>query len=286
MEFKRTSQIGEVWRRLKKNKLAVFGLCLLALLILVALFSGLIFDYETEVIKQDVPNSLQPPSAEHWFGTDHLGRDIFARVVYGTRYSLAIGFLTASLALIIGGAIGAVAGYFGGVLDTVLMRIIDILMAIPSIVLAIAIVTALGTGFQNLVIAMTISSIPTFTRLLRSSVLSIKNSEYVEASRCLGTSTRRIILRQILPNCIGPIIVQGTFAVASAILSSSGLSFLGIGVEPPAPEWGTILSQGKDYLESAPYVVIFPGCAIALTVLALNLAGDGLRDALDPRLKK
>ncbi len=286
MKYKKSSQFKEVWQRLCKNKLAIMGLIILALLVLTALFSGIIFDYKEEVIKQNIPHMLMAPGPEHWFGTDGLGRDVFARVVYGSRYSLTIGFLTAACALIIGGTLGATAGYFGGLFDAVLMRFIDILMAIPSIVLAIAIVSTLGTGFKNLLIAMTISTVPMFTRLLRSSVLSIKNSEYVEAARCQGTGTARIIVRHILPNCIGPIIVQGTFSVASSILSAAGLSFLGIGVQPPAPEWGTMLSQGKEFLRFQPYLVIFPGCAIALTVLALNLAGDGLRDALDPRLKK
>ncbi len=277
---------NDVWLRLKKNKLALVGLAILIILFLIALLGDVMFDYEAQVIKQDIPNRLQSPSTEHWFGTDGFGRDLFARVMYGTRYSLAVGFITAFGALIAGGTLGCLAGYFGGMLDAVIMRCLDVLMAIPSVVLAIALVTVMGTGFTNLVIALAISNIPVFTRLLRSSILSIKNQEYIEAAHCSGVGTARIILRHILPNCMGPIIVQATFTVATAILSSAGLSFLGVGVEPPAPEWGTLLSEGREFMRYKPYLVIIPGCFIAATVLALNLAGDGLRDALDPRLKK
>ena len=284
MKVKRAK--SDVWLRLRKNKLAMVGLFILLVLFCIALLGDVLFDYQTDVIANDVPNRLQKPSSEHWFGTDGFGRDLFARVLYGTRYSLAVGFITAIGALIAGGALGSLSGYFGGILDTVIMRCLDVLMAIPSVVLAIALVTVLGTGFTNLVIALTVSYIPVFTRLLRSSILSIKNQEYIEAAHCSGVGTARIILRHILPNCMGPIIVQVTFTVATAILSSAGLSFLGVGVEAPAPEWGTLLSEGREWMRQKPYLVVIPGSFIAMTVLALNLAGDGLRDALDPRLKK
>lgn len=277
---------NDVWVRLKKNKLALIGIAILIVLLILALTGDLLFDYEQQVIKQDPTNLLKPPSPEHWFGTDGFGRDLFARVLYGTRYSLAVGFITALSALLIGGFLGCIAGYFSGVISSVIMRGMDILMAIPAVVLAIAIVAVLGGGFKNLVIALTISYIPVFTRLLNSSVISVKNQEFIEAARCSGVSTPRIILRHILPNCLGPIIVQVTFTVASAILSSAGLSFLGIGVEAPAPEWGALLNEGREFMRRYPHVVIIPGCFIALTVLALNLAGDGLRDAFDPRMKK
>ena len=279
MKVKRAK--SDVWLRLRKNKLAMVGLFILLVLFCIALLGDVLFDYQTDVIANDVPNRLQKPSSEHWFGTDGFGRDLFARVLYGTRYSLAVGFITAIGALIAGGALGSLSGYFGGILDTVIMRCLDVLMAIPSVVLAIALVTVLGTGFTNLVIALTVSYVPVFTRLLRSSILSIKNQEYIEAAHCSGVGTARIILRHILPNCMGPIIVQVTFTVATAILSSAGLSFLGVGVEAPAPEWGTLLR-----MRQKPFLVVIPGSFIAMTVLALNLAGDGLRDALDPRLKK
>ena len=284
MKVKRAK--SDVWLRLRKNKLAMVGLFILLVLFCIALLGDVLFDYQTDVIANDVPNRLQKPSSEHWFGTDGFGRDLFARVLYGTRYSLAVGFITAIGALIAGGALGSLSGYFGGILDTVIMRCLDVLMAIPPVVLAIALVTVLGTGFTNLVIALTVSYVPVFTRLLRSSILSIKNQEYIEAAHCSGVGTARIILRHILPNCMGPIIVQVTFTVATAILSSAGLSFLGVGVEAPAPEWGTLLSEGREWMRQKPYLVVIPGSFIAMTVLALNLAGDGLRDALDPRLKK
>ena len=255
-------------------------------MLLVALFAGILTDYETEVIKMDMPNRMAPPSASHILGTDSYGRDIFARIIYGSRYSLSIGFLSVLFALAMGGALGSIAGYFGGKVDNIIMRIMDVFLAVPSIIMAIAIVSTLGTGFRNLIIAMAVSTVPTFARLLRSTILSIKDSDYVEAARAVGTSTPRIIIRHILPNSVGPVIVQTTFSVASSILSAAGLSFLGIGVKPPAPEWGAMLSEGKEFIRDIPHLVVFPGLAIALTVLALNLLGDGLRDALDPRLKQ
>lgn len=280
------SQISTVWRRLRKKKLAVVGLFILTIMLLVALFAGILTDYETEVIKMDMPNRMAPPSASHILGTDSYGRDIFARIIYGSRYSLSIGFLSVLFALAMGGALGSIAGYFGGKVDNIIMRIMDVFLAVPSIIMAIAIVSTLGTGFRNLIIAMAVSTVPTFARLLRSTILSIKDSDYVEAARAVGTSTPRIIIRHILPNSVGPVIVQTTFSVASSILSAAGLSFLGIGVKPPAPEWGAMLSEGKEFIRDIPHLVVFPGLAIALTVLALNLLGDGLRDALDPRLKQ
>ena len=284
--MKKQKSSNEIWLRLRKNRLAVVGLTILALLVVIALLGDVLFDYEGQVIKMDIVNALQSPSSEHWFGTDGFGRDLFSRVLYGTRYSLAVGFISAFSALLVGGTLGSIAGYFGGLFDTIIMRCLDILMAIPAVVLAIAVVAVLGTGFTNLVIALSISYVPVFTRLLRSSILSLKDQEFIEAAHCSGVGTARIILRHILPNCMGPIIVQVTFTVASALLSSAGLSFLGIGIEAPKPEWGALLNEGREFMRDHPYLVILPGCFIALTVLALNLAGDGLRDALDPRLKK
>ncbi len=275
-----------VWKRLKKNKLAVVGLAILTIIILTAIFSGFIVDYEKQVIKQNMKIRLQPPSSEHLLGTDSYGRDILSRVLYGSRYSISLGFIVVTFALLIGGTIGAIAGYFSGKIDNVLMRIMDIFLAVPSVIMAIAIVSVLGTGFINLAIALVISNIPVYARLLRSTILTVKDSEFVEAADAIGTSTFRIITRHILPNSLGPVIVQATFSLASAILAAAGLSFLGIGIEPPKPEWGAMLTEGKEFLRDMPYLVIFPGMAIAATVLSLNLLGDGLRDALDPRLKK
>ncbi len=282
----RNKELIRVWRRLKKNKLAVFGLAILITLILAAILSSVFVDYDTQVVKIDMKNRLLPPSSENIMGTDSYGRDIMTRVIYGTRYSLSLGFIVVIFALLFGGSIGAIAGYFGKRVDNILMRIMDIFLAVPATIMAIAIVSTMGTGFVNLCIALIVSNIPTFARLLRATVLTIKDSEFVEAAHALGTSTSRIIIRHILPNSMGPIIVQSTFTVASAILGAASLSFLGIGIEPPNPEWGAMLTEGREFIRDAPHLVIFPGIAIALTVLSLNLLGDGLRDALDPRLKK
>lgn len=275
-----------LWRRFKRDRLAVFGLVILIVLIFMAVFSGVLIDYETQVIQIDMANRLQDPSWDHWMGTDSYGRDIMCRIIYGTRYSISLGFLVVTFSVLIGGTIGSVAGYFGGAIDNVLMRIMDVFLAIPSIVMAIAVVSVLGTGFKNLAIAITISNVPAFARLFRSTVLTVKDSEYIEAAKSIGTSTFRIITRHILPNTMGPIVVQATFSVASSILNAASLSFLGIGIEAPLPEWGAMLTEGKEFMRDTPWLVTFPGIAIASTVLSLNLLGDGLRDALDPRLKK
>jgi len=278
------SEFAEIWRRFKKNKFAMAGLIILIFLTLVAIFAPVIADYETRVIAQNLQNRLQRPSLAHPFGTDNFGRDIFSRVIYGTRISLVIGFVAVSVSLAIGGAIGTISAYFGGRLDNVLMRIMDVFLALPSILLAIAIVAALGPGIVNVMIAMTISFIPAYARLLRSLVLPIKDMEYIEAARVTGVSISRIIISHILPNTMGPILVQSTLAVGRIIIAAAGLSFLGLGVIPPMPEWGAMLSDGQGFMRNHPYLVISPGVAIIITVLALNLLGDGLNDALDPRL--
>lgn len=279
-----SSELAEVWRRFKKNKFAMAGLVILVFILLTAIFAPLLVDYDTQVIGQNLQNRLQRPSAEHPFGTDNFGRDIMARVIYGSRISLVIGFFAVGVSLLIGGAIGTVSAYFRGPLDNVLMRIMDVFMAVPSILLALAIVAALGPGLVNVTIAMTISFVPAYARLLRSLVLPIKDMEYIEAARVTGVSVQRIILLHILPNTMGPILVQSTLAVGRIIIMAAGLSFLGLGVIPPAPEWGAMLSEGRIFMRGSPYIVISPGLAIIVTVLALNLLGDGLNDALDPRL--
>ena len=218
-------------------------------------------------------------------GTDALGRDVMARLIYGARISLTIGLITAISALTIGGLIGAVAGFYGGKLDDILMRIMDIFLSLPSMLLAIAVIASLGSGITNIMIAVAVSYIPYYARIIRSSVLSIRNKEYIESARAIGTSDFRIIMKHIIPNAIGPVIVQATLGVGEIIISAAGLSFLGLGIEPPLPEWGKMLSEGKEVIRSSPYLVIFPGLCIMTTVLSLNLLGDGLRDALDPRLK-
>ena len=282
--IKKNSQIHDIWVRLKKNKLAVAGLLILAAMFLVMIFANQIVSYDVAT-KQDLVNKLQPPGNGHIMGTDSFGRDIFARIIHGSRISLNIGFISVALSLLIGGAIGAVAGFYGGKTDIILMRFMDMFMAMPSMLLAICIVSVLGPGMVNLLLAISLSSIPRFAVIVRSSVLTIKNSEFVEAARAAGAGTFRIIVRHILPNSMGPIIVQATLSIGGVILTASSLSFIGLGVMPPQPEWGAILTEGKEYIRESPYLVMFPGIAIMISVLALNFLGDGLRDALDPRLK-
>lgn len=283
---KKRSQWAEIWRRLKQNKMAMFGLAIIAIIFLAAIFADFIADYNDVVIKQNLGDRLQGPSAKYWLGTDEFGRDIFARMVHGARVSLKVGVLAVGIAVVIGGALGSIAGYYGGRLDNVIMRIMDIFLAVPSILLAIAIVSALGPSLTNLMFAISISSVPSYARIVRSSVLSIRDQEFIEAAKAIGASDARIIMRHIIPNSLAPVIVQGTLGVAGAILSTAGLSFIGLGIQPPAPEWGSMLSGGRQYLRYAWHVTTFPGLAIMITILALNLLGDGLRDALDPRLKQ
>jgi len=283
--IKKRSRTKSIWLRYRKNKLAMFGLVLLAILVLVAVFADFMLDYYKDAISMNMGERLQAPGRGHVFGTDAFGRDLFARIVFGTRISLFVGILTVAVALTFGAVIGATAGYYGGRVDNVLMRIMDVFLAIPSMLLAISIVAALGTGLFNLLIAMSISQIPRFARIVRSSILSIKGQEFIEAAAAYGTKDSRIILRHILPNAIGPIIVQATLTVGTTILTVSSLSFVGLGIQPPTPEWGSMLSEGKSKMRYFPHLVIFPGLAIMTAVLSLNLIGDGLRDALDPRLK-
>ena len=282
---KKRSQWLEVWHRLKRNRMAMFGLFILSLVVMAALFADLIADYETVVIAQNLSDRLQGPSAQYWLGTDEFGRDIFARLIHGTRVSLMVGVLSVSIAVVIGGTLGAMAGYYGGRLDNVIMRVMDVFMAVPSILLAIAIVSALGANLLNLMFAISISSIPVYARILRASVLSVRDQEFIEAAKAIGANDFRIIFRHIIPNALAPVIVQAALGVAGAILSTAGLSFIGLGIQPPEPEWGAMLAGGRQYLRHAWHVTTFPGLAIMITILSLNLLGDGLRDALDPRLK-
>ena len=275
---KKRSMALEIWRRLRKNKMAMLGLVILVMLALTAIFADVIADYDTKVIAQDIKNRLQGPSMEHWCGTDEFGRDIFARLVHGSRVSLVVGLISVSISLLMGGALGAIAGYYGGRVDNVIMRIMDIFLAVPSILLAMTIVAALGTSLINVMLAIGVSGIPGYARIVRASVMSIKDQEFVEASRAIGAKSPTTIFREILPNCLAPIIVQATLSVAGAILSTASLSFIGLGVQPPSPEWGAMLSGGRNYLRDA--------LPVSYTHLTLNLLGDGLRDALDPRLKQ
>lgn len=283
---KKRSMAAEIWQRLLRNKMAMLGLFILTLLVLAAIFADVIADYDTMVVAQNIPERLQGPSAAHWFGTDEFGRDIFARLIHGSRVSLVVGLMSMTISLLIGGCLGSFAGFYGGRVDNVIMRIMDIFLAVPSILLAITIVAALGTNLFNVMLAIGISGIPTFARVVRAAVMSVKDQEFVESSRAIGAGSITIIFREILPNCMAPIIVQSTLFVASAILSTASLSFIGLGVQPPDPEWGAMLSSGRNFLRDAVHITLFPGLAIIITILALNLLGDGLRDALDPRLKQ
>jgi peptide/nickel transport system permease protein len=277
-------QLSEIWKRLNKNKLAMAGFIVLLIFIFAAIFADVIANYDGEALAQTA-DRLSGPSPEHWFGTDQLGRDVFARIVHGARLSLWLGFVTTALSLLLGGIFGAIAGYFGGWVDSVIMRVMDLLLSLPAILLALAIIAAMGTSVTNLVIAIVVANIPAFARIVRASVLTVVGQEYVEASRAIGMSSSRIILTNVIPNALGPIIVQATMAVAGMIIAAASLSFLGMGIQPPAPEWGAMLSEAKDYMRQYPYLIIFPGLAIVLSALSLNLFGDGLRDALDPKLK-
>ena len=271
--------------RLLKNKAAVVGLVFMVLLILVAIFADFIYDYDTEVIAQNIKERLIAPCLAHPFGTDEFGRDLLARVVHGSRMSLIVSFSSVAISLTIGGILGAISGYYGGRIDDIIMRITDILLAIPMTLFAIVIVAALGANTRNLALALAASSVPIFARIVRGSVITVRDVEYIEAAKAIGATNKVIIFRHILPNCLAPIIVQVTLRIATAIYNTAALSFLGMGVQAPAPEWGGLLSSGRTYIRDYSYLSIIPGIAIMLTVLALNLLGDGLRDALDPRLK-
>jgi len=281
----KNSQMREVWRRLRKNKPAIAGLTILVVLILFAVFADVIADYDNVVIKQNGSVRLQPPSVKYWFGTDAFGRDIFARIVHGARISLTIGLVTTSVSVIIGGLIGSTVAYWGGWIDIIIMRFCDIMSCIPTMLMALAIVAALGPSMTNLLIAIIFTNIPIYIRFIRSTVLTVVDMDYIEAAKACGTGNFRIIRKHILVNVIGPIIVQATLSIAAMILIAAALSFLGLGVRPPRPEWGAMLSDSREYLRTAPYLMVFPGLAIILSALSFNLLGDGLRDALDPRLK-
>ena len=286
LSAQKTSQFKETFLRLCQNKAAVAGMIFLIFLIFLAVFADVLFDYQTTCVDLHISERLQWPSAEHWFGTDEFGRDLLARVVHGSRVSLSIGFIAVAFGLVVGGILGAVAGFFGGAVDNVIMRVCDVFLAVPMMLMAIVIVAALGASITNLVISLAISSVPTFARIVRSAVLSVRDMEYVEAARAIGVKTSRTIFRYILPNCMGPIIVQTTLRIAATISNTAALSFLGLGVKAPQPEWGALLSGGRAHIRGASYICVIPGLAIMFTVLALNLLGDGLRDALDPKLKK
>ena len=282
----------EAWNGFKKSKVAVVGMGIVLFFILLAGF-GLAAEQGylgpniglEGINDQKLTDRLLPPSSEYWFGTDDLGRDIFSRIIHGARISLWVGFFSVIGSVVVGSALGIVAGYYGRWVDTIISRVFDIMLAFPSILLAIAIVSVLGPNLQNALIAIAVINVPNFGRLIRSKVLSIKEDEYITAAKGIGMKDARILFSHILPNSMAPVIVQGTLAIATAILEAAALGFLGLGAQAPMPEWGKMLADSKNYLHSAPWTMIFPGIAIMLTVLGFNLMGDGLRDALDPKMK-
>lgn len=280
---KRKAKGADLAKALIKNKMSLVGGSIVLIYIILAVLAPLISPYDPYEI--DLVNKLQPPSSDHIMGTDDKGRDIFSRILYGSQLSLAVGFVSVFIGALFGIVLGIVSGYYGGWVDTIIMRFIDVLLAFPGLLLALAIVSALGPSLINVMIAVGVFSIPTFARIVRGSTLSVKKMEYIDAIRVLGASDLKIIFVHILPNILSPIIVQGTLRLATSILSVAGLSFLGMGAQPPTPEWGAMLSDGRDFLFTAPHIALFPGIAIALIVLGFNLFGDGLRDALDPRMK-
>lgn len=272
------------YNKLKKNKAAMIGGILILFFIAVAFIGPYFTPYEPDA--QNVVNKLQPPSADHWFGTDHHGRDIFSRIIHGMSITLYIGFFSVAMGAMVGVILGMISGYYGGKIDTIIMRIMDVLLAFPGILLALAVVSVLGPSLNNVIIAVAIFSIPVFARIVRGSTLSVRKLEYIDAMRALGASDRRIIFKHILPNIASPIIVQATLSIATTVLTAAGLSFLGLGAQPPMPEWGAMLSDGRNYLYNAWHVAFFPGVMIVAVVLAFNIFGDGLRDALDPKMKE
>lgn len=280
---RRNSQFWVTLGRLKRNRMAMVGLVIILVMIVLALLAPYISPYSYETA--DFKHRFATPSAEHWFGTDELGRDIFSRLLYGGRYSLRIGLISVAISAIGGILFGALAGYYGGAVDNLIMRLLDVLQAMPGIVLAIAISAALGPGLTNSVIALSISSIPNYARMTRASILNVRKMEYLEAATSINCRSSRIIWKHVLPNALSPLIVQATMGIAGAIMGAAMLSFIGLGVQPPMPEWGAMLSAGRNYLRDYPHLCIFPGIMIMLAVLSLNMLGDGLRDALDPKLK-
>ena len=288
---KRSSRLADMWYSIYSNKAALFGLGFIVFLIITALvvyFTQLlginILPYDPNETNMD--KAFIAPCAEHWFGTDQLGRDIFSRVIDGTKISLSVGVAAVAISLSIGTILGSIGGYFGGKLDNLIMRFMDVILSVPSILLAIAFMAAMGRGLDKAVLAIGLVSIPEYARIARSCVVSVKANDYIQAAIVTGDSSARIILRHILPNITSPIVVRATLGISVAVLDTAALGFLGLGVQPPFAEWGDMLARSRSFIFSAPYTLLFPGLAITLTVLAFNLLGDGLRDALDPRSRR
>lgn len=283
IKVKKKSQFMEIMKRLSKNKAAMAGLVIILFMSIIAILAPFIMPYPYE--QTDFYGTFQPFTKEHLLGTDELGRDILSRLMYGGRYSLQIGILSVLGAMSVGIVVGSIAGYFGGPIDDVIMRILDIINSIPGLVLSIAIAAILGAGFTNCIIALAFGTMPGYARMIRASILNVRKMEYLEAATSINCSSARIIFKHILPNTISPLIVMATMQVAGSILTAASLSFIGLGVQPPEPEWGAMLAGARSYLRQYPRLVLVPGITIMVAVLALNMLGDGLRDAMDPRLK-
>ncbi len=276
----------DIWFRLRKNRTAMIGLFIIIIIVLLAIFADVIADYDTKVLKQYPKIRLQTPTWEHPFGTDQFGRDLFARIIHGARYSLSFGIVCTVVSLILGGILGSASAFFGGKVDNLIMRALDAFMCIPFLLLALALVSAMGPGLINIMVAISISGIPGYARIVRSAVLTVVRTDYIEAAKAIGVGPLRNIVFHVMPNAIGTIIVNATMSIAGLILAAAGLSYIGMGIQPPAPEWGAMLSESTNYMRLYPHLVIFPGLAILITALSFNLLGDGLAEALDPRMRE
>lgn len=281
-----TKRSKQIWRQFKKNKGAVIGLTVLCFFMVIAVASGFIWDYQTDITGMNIKQRLLKPCLEHLFGTDHMGRDVLARVFYGTRYSLLIGFGSTLISTVFGIFFGAIAGYYGGKIEDITMRVVELLLMIPNMLLTIVIVSAFGINLGNLLLAQGLATIPHFTRNARAAIMTVRDNEYIEAARAMGVSDFKIIIKHVIPNALSPILVQVTSRVGGCIVGAAGFSFLGLGVPIPTPEWGAMLADARTHMRENPHLVIFPGLAILILVLAINQIGDGLRDALDPKLKR
>ena len=284
-QYSKRSQIVEIWQRLRSNKGALVGLIIITIILLMALYALLFIDYNS-VIAMNMSERMQGPSLKHVFGTDESGRDLFLRVIYGSQYSVVIGIGSVAISLIVGLGLGSLAGFYGGLVDDFISRVSDVLASIPSALLGMVIVTVLGQSLTNLVIAVSVTAIPAFIRMSRSSVMTVRSQEYVEAAKAIGMSNAKIIFAQVVPNGLSPVIVTTTARMGGAIIEAAALSFLGFGVPVPRPEWGALISAGRIHIRTSGYLTFFPGIMIMIVVLAFNLMGDGLRDALDPKLKR
>ena len=284
-KYKRRSPAKEIFQRLAKNPGAIVGGVIVLIMVTLALLGNVIYDYEADIVAQNMAERFVRPCWEHPFGTDNFGRDMLARIIYGARTSLPVGFVAVMVALVIGMILGAFAGYFGGVVENIIMRFMDIFAAVPFILMSIALVSVMGASTFSLMIAVGVASVPNFTRITRAAVLTVRNQEFVESARSIGCTNTEIIFQHIIPNCLSPIIVQVSLTIGGAIIDAAALSFLGLGVQPPTPEWGTLLSAGRNYIRDYSYLTLFPGLVIMITVIAFNMLGDGLRDAMDPKLK-